>query len=389
MRTTTAEIPQFERNHTRRAVSGSGAQVLQVVLSLAPGGTERLVIELSRRLHDRHGMAVCCLDEPGLWAEELRQQGIAVTVLGRRPGFSPRLGGQIAAVAARHRAAVLHCHQYSPFIYGSLAGLGRPLRVVFTEHGRLSDAPSSAKRRVANWLFGRLNCDVFAVSQDLKRSMVAEGFQARRIRVIWNGIDPGPGPRASDRISARERLGVRREDFLIGSVGRLDPVKDLLTLVAAFREAASSIPAARLVIVGDGSERAALETAIDRLGLQGRIMLTGVRSDVRQLLPAFDVYVNCSIFEGISLTILEAMASGLPVVATGVGGTPEIVDSATGILVPPRNAARISDALRQLATASDVARSLGAAGRRRVEDSFSMDRMVREYSAVYDQMEVH
>src|SRR5881396_381899 len=126
-------------------------QVLQVALSLAPGGTERLVVEMSRQLRVEYGMAVCCVDEPGAWAEDLRREGTRVVALRRQPGFSPSLGRRIAAVADRARADVVHCHHYSPFVYGMIARLWRPrLRVVFTEHGRNDDAPPSAKRRRVN-----------------------------------------------------------------------------------------------------------------------------------------------------------------------------------------------------------------------------------------------
>src|SRR4051812_16774442 len=123
--------------------------VLQVVLTLAPGGTERLVIQIVQQLSERFDMAVCCLDEPGAWADDLSRGGVPVTALHRAPGFHPSIAWRIAALARRHRASVLHCHHYSPFVYGRLAAMLVPgTRVVFTEHGRLSDAAPSGKRRV-------------------------------------------------------------------------------------------------------------------------------------------------------------------------------------------------------------------------------------------------
>ena len=121
---------------------------MQVVLSLNPGGTERLVLALVRRLRTRFSMTVCCLEEPGLWAADLQAEGLAVHALRRAPGFHPALGKRIRDIARQVGAGVLHCHQYSPFVYGCLArALSPRLSIVFTEHGRLSDAPPSAKRR--------------------------------------------------------------------------------------------------------------------------------------------------------------------------------------------------------------------------------------------------
>src|SRR5437762_4660051 len=142
--------------------------VLQIVLSLNPGGTERLVIEIAKRLTERFRMTVCCLDDRGAWAEELTDAGIDVIALRRRPGFHPALAARIARIAAARGASVAHCHHYSPFVYGQLATMLRPgLRLVFTEHGRLSNAPPSRRRRLANQVLARLPGRLFAVCEDL------------------------------------------------------------------------------------------------------------------------------------------------------------------------------------------------------------------------------
>ena len=142
--------------------------VLQVVLSLNPGGTERLVLEIVRRLRPELQIAVCCLDDEGAWGEQLRTENVDVKALRRRSGFRPALGRRIAQFAADHHSNVIHCHQYSPFVYGSIARLWRPsLRVIFTEHGRLSDAPPSQKRRLANRLLSHAPREVYAVWYDV------------------------------------------------------------------------------------------------------------------------------------------------------------------------------------------------------------------------------
>ena len=143
----------------------SSPRVLQVVLSLNPGGTERLVLELIKRLQGEFPMAVCCIDEPGTWAEELARYHVPVQALHRSPGFDPWLGAGIARLARRHGANVLHCHHYSPFVYGCLARIWHSRSaVVFTEHGRLSDAKPSSKRRVVNRLLSRIPRAAFSVS---------------------------------------------------------------------------------------------------------------------------------------------------------------------------------------------------------------------------------
>jgi glycosyltransferase involved in cell wall biosynthesis len=359
--------------------------VMQVVLSLAPGGTERLAIQLVNGLSDGFRMVVICLDESGDWASEVIDRGVRVVPLHRAPGFHPSLGVRIAKLAARYDAAVVHCHHYSPFVYGCIASLvNRRFGFVFTEHGRLSDAPPKLKRRAANLVLSRLPQSVFAVSASLKQHMVAEGFPDDRVGVIYNGVDPGPPPTPAARLEARRLLGIGEEPFLIGTAARLDTVKDLPTLINAVALLRLRVPAAHLVIVGDGDERSALESEIRRLQLEDRVTLTGYRADVRLLFSAFDVYVNSSISEGVSLTILEAMAAALPVVATAVGGTPEVVvQDVTGLLVPARSPEATADAIARIATLPDTGRALGAAGRVRVETLFTIDRMVGDYAREY------
>ncbi len=358
--------------------------MLQVVLQLDPGGTERLVIEMVRRLHTQMSMAVCCLDAPGAWADRVTTLGVPIHVLGRQPGFHPRLSFALAAIARSMRADVLHCHHYSPFVYGRLATLiAGGTRAIYTEHGRLSDAPPSAKRRLANTVLMAGAQQLFAVSHDLRGHLLKEGVPSR-MRVIWNGIDPGESPTVAARTAARAALGMADEDCVVGTIARLDPVKDLGTLVAAVAEAGRVNPRIRLVVVGDGPERAALEGAVQAHGASARVRFLGHRDDARAVIAGVDVFANSSTSEGISLTLLEAMAAELPVVATRVGGTPEVViDGETGRLAPARDAGGLAATLLDVAGDQARARVWGRAGRQRLLQHFTIDEMVRRYAAVY------
>jgi L-malate glycosyltransferase len=260
------------------------------------------------------------------------------------------------------------------------------VRVIFTEHGRLGDDGPSPTRRLANVFLGRTPQAVFAVSEDLKRHIVEEGFPRRAVGVIYNGIEPGAVPSVDARRAVRQRLGAPEHEVVVGTVARLDPVKDLGSLMRAAAAAIEAGLNARLVIVGDGAERDALMRLASELALNERVVFLGQRDDAREWLAGFDIYVNSSVSEGISLTILEAMAAGLPVIATAVGGTPEVVDRTCGRLVPARTTEALSRSIVELGRATALRHSLGVAGRRRVETTFTLDRMVGQYLDVYQRV---
>ena len=364
-------------------MSDRAPRVLQVVLSLDPGGTERLVVELVSRLNGDIPMAVCCLDGAGAWADQLRDLDVPITALERRPGFQPVLGKQVARAALQHRADVIHAHHYSPFVYSAISKLWNSrARVVFTEHGRLADQVPSGKRRLANRVLVKAAGDVVTVSQDLRGHLAAEGFPADSVRVIYNGIAVGPAPGCVERQQVRAELGVKDGTLVLGTIARLDPVKDLGSLITA----SSLLPRQQdvvLVVIGDGPERANLERLASGPDNRSRVVFLGQRDDARRWLAGCDVYVNSSTSEGVSLTILEAMAAALPIVATEVGGTPEVVTAECGRLVPSRNPRALAEAIGALAANASLRRQLGDAARTRVEQEFSIERMVSEYRALY------
>jgi glycosyltransferase involved in cell wall biosynthesis len=362
---------------------GVQPHVMHVALSLDPGGTERLIVELAKCALGRFRVTVCCLDRPGGWARELEDMGIEVFALDRQPGFHPSLGHRIAQHAARRGVDVLHCHHYTPFVYGGLARVESPgLSVLYTEHGRLSDASPTLKRRLVTPLLARLANEMYAVSEDLRRYLVRAGFPAARIGVITNGIHVGSPPDAEAVRRAKRLLGAVDDRPIAAAIGRLDPVKDLPVLLDAFAQL--SRREARLVIIGDGPEAGHLQSHATAHGLDPRVQFLGYRQDVRVLYPGVDLLVNTSISEGISLTLLEAMAACVPIVATAVGGTPEVVvDGVTGILVPPRSPAAVSAALDELLDSPDRRQQMSLAGRARVEELFTFERMASLYFAAY------
>ena len=371
--------------HSRVKPVPGDYQVMHVALSLDPGGTERIIIELAKAMMPTVQSVVCCLDSRGRWAQELEASAIPVLELNRSPGFHPKLSRQILALAKRHNASILHCHHYSPFVYGMLAKLcSSEMRLVYTEHGRLSDDQPSKKRLLANQVLGWLPGVFCSVSAQLKVHMIDEGFRADSINVIHNGIDPGLPPTDEDRREARAQLGVPADSLLLGTIARLDPVKDLGTMIEGFAAFASHHPHASLIVIGDGPQRAELESITQALGVTGKVIFAGHRDDARKLLPALDIYLNTSITEGISLTILEAMAAQLPVIVSRVGGNPEIVaEGKNGELFESRVPSELTDKILALSNDTKRRKQLAEQARVTVEKDFSHHSMAGKYQEIY------
>jgi glycosyltransferase involved in cell wall biosynthesis len=209
------------------------------------------------------------------------------------------------------------------------------------------------------------------------------GRPAAKVTTIQNGVDLDRFSRAS-RSEARAALGVPDDTLVVGTVGRLDPVKDQSGLIRAFAGALPFHPGALLMIAGDGPCRAELAGVVRSLGLEQRVRLLGERKDVPNVLAGLDVFVLPSIAEGMSNTVLEAMASGLPVIATQVGGNPEMVeDGVSGLLVPARDPGALTAALRSYLSDPHLRSLHGKASRERVFRDFSLARMNGAYDHLY------
>jgi glycosyltransferase involved in cell wall biosynthesis len=357
-------------------------------------GAEMLVAETIRQLRSSLEPVVLCLDRVGQLGETLRGEGIEVIELNRRPGLDFRVAKRLAAEIGRRRLEVVHAHQYTPFFYTALARVlvRHPLRVIFTEHGRHYPDHVSVKRRLINRLFlNRMADEITGVCQFSADSLATQdGFPASRIRVNENGIRFDRYAMVPDRAALRTALGLAQDRRYIACIARFHPVKDHRMLVSAFADVAASRSDTDLLLAGDGPLRAELEQYVRSLGLESRVRFLGVRSDVPQLLGASDVFALSSVSEAASLTLLEAMASGLPVVVTDVGGNPEIVrDGVDGFLVPRGNAAVAATKLLTLVADPEAAAAMGREARTRVRDRFNLTRCIEQYYEHYERAASH
>ncbi len=367
--------------------------VAHVLHRLYRAGAEVLAADLSRRLGSQGGLrfVFICLDELGPMGEQLRAQGYPVVSLDRQPGIDRGAARRMAEALREHRVDLVHAHQYSPFFYAAMARgwLGRRPPILFTEHGRHYPDERKLKHVLVNAVLLKRGDRVTAVGEHVKTLLARnEGIPARRIEVVLNGIDAGAfTPAAGAREATRRALGLAPGQPAFLQVARFHSVKDHETSVRAFARAAAALPGAVLLLAGAGSEQARIEGWVKELGLGDAVRFLGVREDVPNLLAAADVFVLSSLSEGISVTLLEAMAASLTIVATAVGGNPEVVvHGETGLLSPRRDAQAMGLNLAALATDPRRRAEMGNAGRRRVETVFTQERMHRRYAALYGEM---
>jgi glycosyltransferase involved in cell wall biosynthesis len=348
-------------------------RIAHVSLGLEMGGMEKLLVEFARHAdRERFQLHFICLEGRGKLADEVEALGWPVAALGKRPGVRPGLILKLARLFRRLDVDVVHTHNTAAYFYAvPAARLARVPTVVHTRHGQRCNA-TPRQNRVFRFL-SRFVDTMVCVSEDSRRLARGEGIDPGKTCTIWNGIDlsrfayTGPTPGGPAVI-----------------VARLSPEKDVETLVRAAAIAAERFSGFRLEIVGDGVCRASLEELSAQLRLDDRVRFLGEMDNIPELLGRAALFVLPSLTEGLSLTLLEAMARGLPVVATCVGGNPEVVSQGeTGLLVEPRSPESLADAMVRVVVQPELARQMGIAGRRRVEEFFDVRRMIAEYEALY------
>lgn len=369
--------------------------VVHVIYRLDTGGLENGVVNLINRIPaNRYRHAIICLTNYSDFRLRLHRSDVPVFALNKPPGNSPITLIRLWWLLRKLRPAIVHTRNLAALdatIPAALAGI--PV-CIHGEHGRdLPDLDGSnvARQRLRRFFKPFIHRYV-ALSKDLENYLREKiGVPSERISQLYNGVDTAVFKPA--RV-AREPLPIAgfapADAFVIGTVGRMQSEKDQLTLARAFVAVSQILLPTqrqlRLVMIGDGPLRSASADLLKQAGLGDLIWLPGDRSDVADIMRGLDLFVLPSLAEGISNTILEAMASGLPVVATAVGGNPELVlEGQTGALVPPSDPHKMALAICDYVMNPDKAKRHGSAARIRVEQCFGLDVMVKNYTDMYDQ----
>jgi sugar transferase (PEP-CTERM/EpsH1 system associated) len=366
---------------------GDSFPILYLITELGVGGAQTALLRLLTGLdRDRFPPIVACLyNGDGTVARQIRALDIPVTDLGMTAKWRWDGLWRLYCLLRRERPTILHTWMFHANVPGRVLGRLAGVPIIIS-----SERTMGQERRWRYWLnrtTDPLTDRVVCVSESVAAFAAQTiGICPAKLVVIPNGIPLGdfqPGGRAK----VRADLGIPPAALVVGTVGRLQSVKGTTYLLEAFACLAPDHPGAILLLVGDGPQRVQLEGMAQRLGVSERVRFLGSRSDVSRLLQAMDVFVLASIWEGMPNAALEAMAVGLPVVATAVGGTPEVVvDGETGLLVPARDPDALARAVAHLLHDPELWRRMGQAGRRRVEQHFSEAQMVRQTERLYDEL---
>jgi sugar transferase (PEP-CTERM/EpsH1 system associated) len=350
--------------------------ICHVLLSLRPGGLENGVVNVVNGL-DRTGFvsSVCCLQEKGVFAERITDERCEILHFGLQPGIDFSLPGRLAREFKRLRADIIHTRNAESFFYGAAAARMAGIPVVHSEHGRVF--PEKWHRAlVQRWLL-RKTARAFAVSRELAQAMVSEiGVAPDRFEVIYNGVD-------ARRFNSRRERDSAQAEAVIGSVGRLVAVKNYALLLRAVQRLPAHLPW-RLRLAGEGPERARLEALARELKIEERVEFLGHREDIPAVLGGLDVFVLPSFSEGMSNTLLEAMAAGVAVIASDVGGNSEIIEAGrSGLLFASDDVDAAARHIESLVTDRSLRSRLAAAAVDRVESTFSMPAMLEQYQNLY------
>jgi glycosyltransferase involved in cell wall biosynthesis len=377
-------------------------RLLKFTTVFAIGGTERHVMNFVANLDtSRFDLKLACLKRAGEFLPEIEARQIPLTEYRIERLYGPRTLAQqwrFARNLRRSRTQIVHTYGFYPNMFGVAAARAAGVPAVIASIRDTGVYLSPLQKR-AQQLVCRLADVVLVNAEAIKQSLITEGHAPDRIYVIRNGISPAAFVERTHDMGLRDELGIPADVPIVGMLARLNQLKGVDEFLDAAAKVASRVPEVRFLLIGDsvpmpdrrsvtnGSYCDALRERARELGIADRLVFTGFRLDVPRLLTQCAVSVLPSHSEGLSNTLLESMAAGVPVVATNVGGNPEVVqEGRTGFLVPVKNADALAERICRVLHDRGLAARLGESGRRRAAEQFSIDRMLRDTERLYQHL---
>ena len=359
-------------------------RLMHIIYSLDTGGLEKLILELVKRVDsDIFRSSVCCLTDKGTLSAELESLGVDTFYMHKEGGVGYSIPFKIARVLKKEKIDIVHTHDSSANLYGSLAGkLAGTRMIINTEHGGIYF--ETKRKRLFNKLLCLFNHKEICVSNSVKEDLLGMGLSGKRLIVIRNGIDFNRFDIPVEKNEIRKDFGFKDSDYLVTTVGRLSREKNQKLLLDAVKPTLERIPEAKFIIVGNGPLRKNLEEYANELQIADKVKFLGERNDIPQVLKMSDCFVLCSNYESFGITIIEAMASGIPVIATDVGGVKETVwNGKTGVLVSKEDSEDLSRAVIRIKNDSQLADRMVLQAKEMVKNNYRIETMIREHENLY------
>lgn len=356
-------------------------KVIQVTWGLVAGGAEMYAFTVAANLDaQKYTPLLCAIDKGGALEPEIERKGIPYFVMNRRQGIDLKLMWRLYRLFKENQVRVIHTHHFNQLFYSILGAKLTGAKIVHMEHS----VEFLKRKRLARALnFLSRFCDkVIAIGNDGANALKElAGIPENKLEIIRAGVDPANY--AESKSEARKALGLDQEEKIAVIVARLFPEKNHKLLLEAFAQVVRQVEKTRLIIVGDGVEESAIQNEIARLNLQEQVTMMGVRRDVARILAASDLFVLSSDREGLPIAVLEAMAAGKPVVTTGVGDLPAVVqDGKSGRVVPAKNSKAMADALVEILSDEEKAVNMGKNALQAI-DEYSLQAMIAKFEALY------
>ncbi len=359
--------------------------ILYLSTSSGPGGAEQVISNLASALDPQKYRAILCLFRPGWIQERSERRGVKTYILPTKGMMDWRWGIQFRKLLLREQVSLIHAHEFDANVQSAAVAAIAGLPLVATVHGKNYFWERFRRRLAYRWVS---RCaTMVAVSHNLKEFLVEKvGISPDRIKVLYNGVGVPPSSVKNDVSECRSELGVAQGSRVVGVVGNLYAVKGHQYLIEGIPAVLEKCPNTSFIFAGRGELEMVLKDQVHRLGLEERVHFLGLRQDIPRILAILDIFVLPSLSEGLSMAILEAMMAGKPVIATRVGGNPEIVvEGETGFLVPPGDTKALALSIVTLLMNRQQADQFGARGKSRAEENFSLRAMVGAYQSLYDE----
>lgn len=364
--------------------------IAHLTYSLDTGGIENGIINLVNRMdHDHFYHYIICVTYATEFRKRITSENYEIISLNKKPGNDLKLYFRLWSIFVKKKIDIVHCRGWATMMEGIIsARLARVPVIIYGFHGKTYEDIQEEKRRrvIAQKILLKLTDGIITLIDNMKNDLCSSlSIPGEKVEIIKNGVDLTKFGKGDRRL--RQGFNVGDDEYVVGVVGRIDPVKNYAAVIEAFHIVSSKYKNIKMIIVGEGPDFKDIEAKIEGMGLSGSILMLGSRDDVYNLLQCFDVFIQPSFYEGLSNTILEAMATGLPVIASRVGGNPDVIkEDENGLLFSPGDVDGLANAIEKMYLNKELRENMASANKAKIVNEFSLEKMVAQYERYYQKL---